>query len=76
MNKIGNRIKKLEDTSKQKGIDESIHITLERAITGHPELTTYRDIVMGKNGKVGKTYKLVNGEKVFVNHGCQDSLGD
>ena len=66
MSKLGNRIKKLEDTSKQKGIDESIHITLERAVTGHPELTTYTDIVIGENGKVGKTYKLVDGQKVFI----------
>ena len=78
MNKIGNRIKRIERACEEGGIEEPLHIMVESCVRGRPELTIYSEVVIGKgiHKKIGKSYKLVNGEKVFVKHGSQDSLED
>ena len=78
MNKIGNRIKRIERACKERKVEEPFHLMVESTVIGRPDLTIYSEVVIGKgvHKKIGKSYKLVNGEKVFVQHGYQDSLID
>ena len=78
MNKLGNRIKRIERACKEGGVEEPLHLMVESTVRGRPDLTIYSEVLIGKgvHKKIGRSYKLVNGEKVFVEHGPQDSLKD
>ena len=78
MSKIGNRIKRIERACEESGVEEPLHLMVESTVRGRPDLTIYSEVVIGKgiHKKIGKSYNLVNGKKVFVKHGSQDSLED
>ncbi len=78
MNKIGNRIKRIERACEEGGIEESLHIMVESCVRGRPDLTIYSEVLMGKgiHKTIVKPHKLVNGKKVFIKKGYHDSLTD